>query len=160
MEPPACFGVNRVVEFFDSFALLFFSSSYLLTARDGSVVLLSPCQVLVVQSFAFSFRMSKVGPLIEWKLSSSFRTCCKNPIIRNLNSCSSRSLVILSYNMMWCSLHPMSESDFLYSSTAYHLESIVGWPQHLLRMEVHILSFRSTVLSSTASVFLDHVSRD
>ena len=34
---------------------------------------------------------------------------------------------ILSYNMMWYSLHLMSESDFLYSSSAYHLESIVGW---------------------------------
>ena len=46
-----------------------------------------------MQSFAFSFRLSKVGSLIEWKLSSSFRICCKNPIIRNLNSFSSRSLV-------------------------------------------------------------------
>ena len=35
--------------------------SYLLTARNGSVFLLGSCQVLVVQSFAFSFRLSKVG---------------------------------------------------------------------------------------------------
>ena len=46
------------------------------------------CQVLVMQSFTFSFRLNKVG----W-LSSSFRICCKNPIIRNLNSISSRGLV-------------------------------------------------------------------
>ena len=32
--------------------------------------------------------------------------------------------------------------------------------KHLLHMEAHLLSFRSTVLDSTASVFLDHVSRD
>ena len=68
VEPPACFRVNREVEFFDSFELLFFSLSNLWIARDGSVVSLSPCQVLVVQSFAFSFRLSKVGSLIEWLL--------------------------------------------------------------------------------------------
>ena len=57
----------------------------------------------------------------------------------------------------------------MYSSSPYHLESIVGWPpvifllgfhKHLLRMVVHLLPFRCTVLGSTASVFLDHVSRD
>ena len=63
-EPPACLRVNRVVVFFDSFELLFFSLSYLLTARDDSVVLLGSCQVLVVQSFAFSFRLSKVRSLM------------------------------------------------------------------------------------------------
>ena len=31
--------------------------------------------------------------LIEWKLSSSFRFCCKNPIVRYLNSLSSGSRV-------------------------------------------------------------------
>ena len=31
------------------------------------------------------YRLSKVRSLIEWKLSSFFRICCKNPIIRNLN---------------------------------------------------------------------------
>ena len=46
-----------------------------------------------MQSFAFSFRLSKVGSLIEWKLSSSSRISCKNLIIRNLNSFSSHSLV-------------------------------------------------------------------
>ena len=39
-----------------------------------------------MQSFAFSFPLSKVGSLIEWELSSSFRICCKNPILCNLNS--------------------------------------------------------------------------
>ena len=154
--------VNRVVIFIVALKWLSFSLSYLLIARNITVFLLGSCQVLVVQWFAFSFRLSKVGSLIEWKLSSSFRICCKYPIIRSLNSFSSRSLVILSYNMMWCSLHPMSESDFLCSSSACHLESIAGWPPcfQLLRMEVHLLSFRRSVLGSTASVFLDHVTRE
>ena len=34
--------------------------------------------------------------------------------------------------------------------------SLSGFLKHLLRMEVHLLTFRSTVLSSTASVFLEH----
>ena len=38
--------------------------------------------------------------------------------------------------------------------------SVSGFLKHLLRTEVHLLSFRSTVLGSTTSVFLDHVSRD
>ena len=33
-------------------------------------ILLGPCQALVVQSFAFSFRLGKVGSLIEWWLRS------------------------------------------------------------------------------------------
>ena len=60
---------------------------------EDSVFFLDSFQVLVMQSFAFSSDLSKVGSLIGWKLSSSFRSCCKNPIIRNLNSFSSRSLV-------------------------------------------------------------------
>ena len=40
--------------------LLSFSLSYLLTARDGPVFFLGPCQVLVVQSFAFSLEQSQV----------------------------------------------------------------------------------------------------
>ena len=117
-----------------AFKLLSFSLSYMLTARNISVFLLGSCQVLVMQSFAFSFPLSKVGSLIEWELSSSFRICCQNPIIRNLNSFSSRSLVdvrlqaILSYNFMWCSLHLMSEGDFVYLPSSYHLDSIAGWP--------------------------------
>ena len=75
-----------------AFRLSPFSLSYLLTAKNISVFLLGSCQMLVMQSFAFSFRLSKVGSLIEWKLSSSFRICCNNPIIRNLNSFSFRSL--------------------------------------------------------------------
>ena len=46
------------------FAVLF------VDCEDGSVFFLGPCQVLVVQSFAFSFRLSKVGSLIEWWLRS------------------------------------------------------------------------------------------
>ena len=38
---------------------------------------------LDMQSFALSFRLSKVGSLIEWKLSSSFRICRKNPIFES-----------------------------------------------------------------------------
>ena len=75
-----------MVIFFVALGLLSFSLSYLLTARFFSVFFFGPCQVLVVQSFAFSVRLSKVGPVIEWMLSFSFRFFCKNPIIRNLNS--------------------------------------------------------------------------
>ena len=81
------FRANHVVEFFDSFELLLFSLSYLLIARSGSAVLLGPCQVLVVQSFAFSFRLSKVRSLIEWLL-RSFCIQRENPMRRILNSCS------------------------------------------------------------------------
>ena len=62
---PSRLRVNRVVIFFNSFELLFFSLSYLLTAKNGSVFFLGPGQVLVMQSFGFSFRLSKVGSLIE-----------------------------------------------------------------------------------------------
>ena len=58
------FWVNRVAIFFVALKLSF-SLSYLSTARNGSVFFLGPCQVLVMQSFAFSFRLSKVGSLIE-----------------------------------------------------------------------------------------------
>ena len=38
--------------------------------------------------------------------------------------------------------------------------SLSGLFKHLFRMVVHILSFPSSVLGSTAAVFLDHVSID
>ena len=65
VEPPTCFRVNRVVIFFVALKLVSFSLSYLLTARNGSVFFLGPCQVLVMHSFAFSFRLNQVGSLIE-----------------------------------------------------------------------------------------------
>ena len=61
VQPPTCVRVNGVVEFFVALKLLPFSLSHLLTARDGSVFFLGPCHVLVMQSFAFSFRLSKFG---------------------------------------------------------------------------------------------------
>ena len=64
-----------------------FSLSYLLTARNGSVFLLGPCQVLVVQSFASSFRLSKVRSSMQWLL-SSVSIQCENPVRRNKNSLS------------------------------------------------------------------------
>ena len=64
VEHPTCFRVNRAVVFFDALEWLSFSLSYLLTARNGSTFFLGLCQVLVVQSFAFSFRLSKVRSLI------------------------------------------------------------------------------------------------
>ena len=79
------------------------------------------------------------------------------------------SMAILSYNIMWCSFHPMADNYFLISSSLYHRASIVGWHpcfpcrafcQHLFRMVVHLLSFRSSVLGSTTAVLLNHVSRD
>ena len=38
--------------------------SYLLASRNGSIFLLGPCQIFVVQSLAFSFRLSKVKSLM------------------------------------------------------------------------------------------------
>ena len=58
------FEGHRIVVFFNSFELLFFSLSYLLASRNGSVFLLGPCQNFVVQFLAFSFRFGKVGSLI------------------------------------------------------------------------------------------------
>ena len=63
-------------------------ATLLLTARNGSVFFLGPCQVLVVQSFAFSSRLSKIRSLIEWLL-KSFCICSKNPMFRISNSPSS-----------------------------------------------------------------------
>ena len=59
------FWVNCVVVYFVALKLLSFSLTYLLTARNVSVILLGSCRVLVVQSFAISFRLNKVGSLIE-----------------------------------------------------------------------------------------------
>ena len=75
-----CFRIDRVVVFFDALELLSFSPSYLLNATNGSKIFLGPCQVLVVQSFAFSCRLSKVRSLIEW-FQSSFFVLCENPIL-------------------------------------------------------------------------------
>ena len=49
------------------------------------------CILLGSLPVAFSFRLSKVGSLIEWLLRSSFCFYRENPIIRNLNSFSSCS---------------------------------------------------------------------
>ena len=58
---PTCIRVNGVVEFFMAFKLLPFSLSYWLTARNISVFSLDSLQVLVMQSFAFSFTQVKSG---------------------------------------------------------------------------------------------------
>ena len=133
MEPPACLRVNRIVVFFDALECLSFSLSYLLTARNGSVVLRGPCQVLVVQSFAFSFCLSKIKSLIEWLL-KSFCVLCENPMLRILNShsscCDVEMLlqgIFLSHSIMSFSSHPNSDNEVLYVSLAYHRASIVGW---------------------------------
>ena len=81
VEPPSCVTVKRVVVFFVALDLLSFSLSYLLTARNGSVFFLGSSQVLVMQSFAFSFRLSKVGSLIDWLL-RSFCIYRENPMLR------------------------------------------------------------------------------
>ena len=157
-------SVNRVVVFFVAFKLLSFSLSYLMPARNISVFLLGSSQVLVMQSFAFSFLLEQSQLLIEWTLSSSFRFCCKNPIIRNLNSLSSGSSVdvllkgdpVVQYDVVF------SPSDFGQRLPVFitSVLSLSGFHWHLLRLEVHLLSFGSSVLGSTAVVFLDHVSRD
>ena len=62
----------------------------MLTAKNISVFLLGSCQVLVIESFALSFCMSKIGSLIEWLL-WSFCTDRENPMLRTLNPFSSCS---------------------------------------------------------------------
>ena len=52
VEPPACSRVDCMVIFFNSLKRLSFSLSYLLIARNGSLILLSLCYI-------FSFRLSK-----------------------------------------------------------------------------------------------------
>ena len=86
-RPSILFWVNRAVVFFDALEWLSFALSYLLTARNGSIFFLGPCQVLVVHSFAFSFRLSKVRSLIEWLLRSFF-VDRGNQMLRILNSLS------------------------------------------------------------------------
>ena len=77
VEPPTCFRVDGVVVFFVALKWLSFSLSCFLTARNGPCIFIgfSPGarhanvgsrQVLVMQTFVFSFRSSKVGSLIEW----------------------------------------------------------------------------------------------
>ena len=80
VESPSGFRINHVVEVFTAFELLFFSLTNLLTAMDGSLTLLSLCQILVMQSFAFSFRISKVRSLIK-SLSRSFCIQRENPML-------------------------------------------------------------------------------
>ena len=105
VEPPTCFRVKRAVIFFVALKLSSFSMSYVLTVRNGSVFFLGPCQVLVVQSFALSYRLSEIGSLIEW-LPRSFCIYRENPMLRILNSLRSCrdvdvfSTAILSYNIM------------------------------------------------------------
>ena len=50
---------------------LSFSLSCLLIARNGSIILLILCHMFVVQSLAFSFRLSRIRSLTEWCLRSS-----------------------------------------------------------------------------------------
>ena len=119
-------------------------------------------------SFAFSFRLSKVGSLIEWLL-RSFCIYRENPTLRILNSLSSCSdadgfsTAILSYNITWCPFHPMADNDFLYSSSAYYRESVVGWRpcfpcraflKHLIRLAVHLCLSEAPCLASRLLFFL------
>ena len=69
---------------------------------------------------------------------------------------------------MWCSLHPMSESDFLHSASAYHLERIVGWIPCFCLAFLSICFARKYILclseapclTQRLSVCLVHVTRD
>ena len=73
-----------------------------------------------MQSFAFSFRLGKVGSMIDWLLRSSciYR---EDPMLRILNSLSSCGDVDVL-------LHGDSVvHEVLYVSLAYHRASIVGW---------------------------------
>ena len=173
-EPPTCSRVNRVVIFFVALELLSFSLSYMLTARDGLVFFLGPCQVLVVQSFAFSFRLSKVRSLTEWLL-RSFCIQRENPILWILNYfsfCGDIGVLLRSdsvvqqnvvffppYGWQWLSVICVAVPSWMCRWMASVL-SLSGLFQHLFHLVVHSLSFRRSVLGSTTAVLLNHISRN
>ena len=156
--------------------MLFFSLSFLLTARNGSVFFLGPCQVLVVQSFAFSFCLSKVGSLTDWLVAEAFCTIRENPMLRILNSFSSCSdvdvllhadSVVQHYvvffppdGWQWLSVFFVAVPSWKYRWVASVLSSLSGLWKLLFRLVVHLLSFRRFVLGSTTAVLLSNVSGD
>ena len=62
-EPPSCSRVDRIVVFFFPFELLFFSLSFLLASRNGSIFLLGPCHKCVISCILFSLEQSRVVDL-------------------------------------------------------------------------------------------------
>ena len=108
------------------------------------------CQVLVLQSFAFSFRLSNVRSLIEC-LVRSFFVLCEKPMLRMLNSLSflcdvEMFLQCESVAQLIFSLRPMVGDGSLYESLAYHRESLLcgvtafcatRFFQHLFSLVVH-----------------------
>ena len=66
-EPPACSRIDCIVVFFNSFELLFFSLSYSLASRNGSIFLLGPCLTVaanhpdsILESNVLSFEFSQL----------------------------------------------------------------------------------------------------
>ena len=55
--------IDSIVILVDSFERLASSLSYLLIARNGSTLLLSPCHTFVMQSFAFTSCLRKIRSL-------------------------------------------------------------------------------------------------
>ena len=78
------------------------------------------------------------------------------------------SKAILSHNVMWCSPPDVRQllPVFFVAVPSWECRrmasvlSLSGLVKHLFRLVVHLLSFRSSVSGSTASVFLNHASRD
>ena len=164
VEPLTCLRVNRVVVFFESFELLFFSLSYLLTARDGSVVLLGPWQVLVVQSFAFSILLEQ-SQVVDWVVASVLLRFAWESNASNFEFSQPVATYICVSKAILSDQWQRSPLRFARApSWKYCLAAAVLFLtclfQHLFRLVIHFLSFRRSVFGTTTAVLLDIIPRD
>ena len=167
IEPPACSRIEWKVILLNSFEHLRFSLSYLLTARNGSVVFLGPCQVLVMQSFAFSFRLSKSRSLIQWLLSTvliqfedpmfriliSDRSCCDVWMITQSHFVMFKNLLLSPPNILQrLSIFGVTVPSFKYGFVSSML-GLTSFLQHFLSLVAHSLSFRRSMFGTATVIF-------
>ena len=125
------------------------------------------CWVLVMQSFAFSFCLSKVRSLIEWWL-RSFCVQRENPMLRILNSlssCCDVDMLLQGNSVALClfSTQSVTTKSCTPSCKYRWVTSVLfltGLFQHLFRLVVHCLSFRRSVFGTATGVLLDNIARD
>ena len=174
VESPTCFRVNRVVIFFVALKIVVLFAVLFVDCEECPVFFLGPCQVLDTQSFAFSFRLSKVEPLIEWLLSSSSCIHRENPMLRILSSLSSFCGVhVLLHNDSVVQLNVVFFPHYGWQRLSVLFVGVPSWKYRWMasvfscgaflsmsRPVLQLLSFRRSVLLSTTAVFLDHISRD
>ena len=166
IQPPACSKIDWIVILFNSLKRLSFSLSYLLVASNGSILLLSPCHIFVVQSLAFSICLSKIRSLMWWLLSTVLIQF-ENPMFRILNSLSSccvwmilqgnsvmQHYVLLCPSNIWQRLSVcvvvMPSLEYGWMSSMLGLTSFL---QHFLSLVQLSLSFRRSMFG-TGSVII------